>query len=245
MKREEKSALKFLRNRFGKEPTYEPLGKDTTPDFSIGGTAFEVRRLNQRFFRADGSNEGLEQIDIRLSVAVRRELGKIEFLDEAGSFWWGLKFRRPLAGRVRDIARQLAREALRHYAEGSRERREITVGSVTLDLMPADEPKGRAFVAGFRVDRDSGGFLGEIYPASILAALQEKIAQTAKVAGLFNHWALILVDFIFGDMVDMVTQNDIGRMNFDLEHFDSVAVIGPDGTLTLEWPENSLRACES
>ncbi len=242
MKREEESALKFLRNRFGKEPTYEPLGKDTTPDFSIGGTAFEVRRLNQRFFRADGSNEGLEQIDIRLSVAVRRELGKIEFLDEAGSFWWGLKFRRPLSGQARDIARQLAQAARQHYAEGSGERREISVGNATLDLMPADEPKGSAFVSAFRLDRDSGGFLGEIYPRSILAALEEKIAKTATVARFFDHWVLILVDFILADMVE---PGDIGRMDFSLEHFTSVVVIGADGSSTLEWPENSLRACES
>jgi hypothetical protein len=53
MKPEERIASEFLTKHFGKVPTYEPLGQSIPPDFSIGGTAFEVRRLNQRFFRED------------------------------------------------------------------------------------------------------------------------------------------------------------------------------------------------
>ncbi|MGA3294268.1 MAG: hypothetical protein ABSE45_09850 [Candidatus Acidiferrales bacterium] len=242
MKREEQSARKFLAVRFGTEPTYEPLGKYKPPDFSIGRTAFEVRRLNQRFFRADGSNEGLEQVLIPLSRAVDSALARIRFSDEHGSFWWSLDFSRPLSGEPGDIARQLAKAARGHYAEGSRELKEIAIGDVTLELRPADKPRGKAFVMGARVDGDSGGFVGDIYPKSIRLALEEKIVKTAKVAKMFDHWGLILVDFIFAEIV---TPSDLGQMDLRLEHFDSVAVITPDGSLALEWPEDSLRRCET
>jgi hypothetical protein len=95
MKAEEQVASKFLKGRFGKQPTYEPLGKSTPPDFSIEGTAFEVRRLNQRFFNKDGTNEGLEQVDISLNLALHKELSKIPFSEQGGTIFWGSKFKRP------------------------------------------------------------------------------------------------------------------------------------------------------
>jgi hypothetical protein len=71
MKPEERIASEFLKKHFGRTPAYEPLGQSIPPDFSMDGTAFEVRRLNQRFLREDGTNEGLEQIDSLCSKVLR------------------------------------------------------------------------------------------------------------------------------------------------------------------------------
>jgi hypothetical protein len=142
MKPEERIASEFLTKHFGKMPTYEPLGPSTPPDFSIGGTAFEVRRLNQRFFHEDGTNEGLEQIDIPLNLALRRELSKIPFSPQGGTVFWGSRFRRPLTDERTNIVSQLGRAAREHYSAASREPKETAVGGVTLDLFPAGEPLG-------------------------------------------------------------------------------------------------------
>jgi hypothetical protein len=61
MKREEQVASEFLTTRFGKKPVYEPLGKSTPPDFSIDDTAFEVRRLNQRYINDSATKEVLSR----------------------------------------------------------------------------------------------------------------------------------------------------------------------------------------
>jgi len=238
MKPEEQSARKFLTEPFGKDPRYEPRGAGTPPDFCIDRAAFEVRRLNQRYFRKDGSNEGLEQTDYRLNLAVRNELAKIPLSNGRGSFFWILSFRRPLKNYGR-IAARLGRAARDHYFEGSRKRRVIEADGVALDLIPASNPQRNAFLSGGVVDDDSGGFVRDLYFSSIRLALEEKIAKTKGIAEQFDRWVLILVDFILPGLMD---PSDIGPVDFKLEHFSSVVVINPDGTLALEWPAGSLLA---
>lgn len=240
IKREEQIAREFIRNRFGQEPSYEPLGKGTTPDFSVGRTAFEVRRLNQRFIREDGSNEGLEELDFRLNLAIYKTLQTIPFTDDAGTFYWGLKFRRPNVNTPAQIAKRLVRLAYAHYREGSRKEISFTEDNVTLDLIPR-AASSKAFVSGYGGDDDSGGFLGEIYPTSIRLAVQDKIRQTKEIASKFDRWALVLIDAI----LCMPSPNDIGPLDFNLEHFDALVVLNPDGTLALEYPEGSLHKLQS
>jgi hypothetical protein len=242
MKREERVASEFLTKRFSKKPVYEPLGKSAPPDFSIDGTAFEVRRLNQRFFHEDGSNEGLEQVDFPLNRALFRELSQIPFSDRGGTIFWGLKFRRPLMGEMRSIVNQLGAATRDYYLEGSRKPREITAGSVTLDLFAASTPTGKALRMGYGGDDDSGGMFGDIYPISIGEALKDKIAKTKDIADRFNRWVLILVDEVLPGMME---PNDVGPLDLNLGHFNSVVIVNPfDATLELEYPDGSLKNCE-
>jgi hypothetical protein len=241
MKPEEQIANEFLKKYFNKEPTYEPLGNSTPPDFSIDGTAFEVRRLNQRYFHEDGTNEGLEQTDIRLNLALHRELSKISFSERGGTIWWGSRFRRPLAREMRSIVNQLAAAAREYYLEGSREQREVTVGGVTLDLIPENEPHGKAMIQGYRGDNDSGGEFEDIYPTSIRLALEEKITKTKDIVDKFDRWALILVDDILPTMME---PSDLGPLDLNLGHFRSLVIINPDACLALEFPDGSLKLYE-
>jgi hypothetical protein len=241
MKSEERVASEFLTKRFAKEPLYEPLGKNTPPDFSIGGTAFEVRRLNQRFFREDGTNEGLEQVDIRLRRALHGELSKIPFSQQGGTIFWGLKFGRPLKADLKSIVSDLAADARQYYSDGSRKPREITARGVALDLFAATVPTGKAFRMGYTVDEDSGGMLGDIYPASMQLALKNKIEKTKEIASRFDRWVLILVDDVLPEMME---PNDVGPLDLDLCHFRSVAIINPGGSLALEYPDGSLKLHE-
>jgi hypothetical protein len=238
VKKEEQLAAEFLRKRFGDDPLYEPLGNGTPPDFSIDGTACEVRRLNQRYIDEGGANEGLEQIDIPLNLALQRKLSEIPFSAKGGSMFWGSKFKRPLEGRMGRIVAQLAQAAREHYEEGSRKSKEISVGGVTLDLIAYSTSAGKAFIMGYTVDDDSGGMLGDIYPTSIRLALEEKIAKTKSVADKFDRWILILVDNVLPGMME---PNDIGPLDLNLHHFNCVAILNPDSSLALEYPAGSLK----
>jgi hypothetical protein len=240
MKPEEGIASEFLTKHFGKMPTYEPLGQSTPPDFSIGGTAFEVRRLNQRFFHEDGTNEGLEQIDIPLNVALRKELSRIPFSAQGGTVLWGSRFRRPLTD-MTNIVNQLARAARQYYSGASREPKEIVIGGVTLDLFPAGEPLGKAMILGYRGDEDSGGIFSDIYPTSIRLALQDKINKTKGIVDKFERWVLVLVDEILPTMME---PSDLGPLHMNLGHFRSVVIINPDASLALEYPEGFLKLHE-
>lgn len=241
MKPEEQVASAFLGNYFKREPRYEPLGKSTPPDFSIGGTAFEVRRLNQRYFREDGTNEGLEQVDIPLNLALHRELSKVPFSKEGGTIFWGSKFKRPLSTDVKQIVKQLATAAREYYLEGSRRPKEIAVGGVVLDLFAASTPIGKALRMGYTGDDDSGGMLGDIYPASIRLALEDKLAKTKDIAGRFDRWVLVLVDYVLPGIME---PNDIGPLDLNLRHFRSMVIINPDASLALEYPDGSLKLHE-
>jgi hypothetical protein len=241
VKREEQVAAEFLKKRFAKNPVYEPLGDSTPPDFSIGGTAFEVRRLNQRYVDESGASEGLEQVDIPLNLALHRELSQIPFSDEGSSFFWGSKFSRPLQGKIGRIVSQLAQAAREHYEQGSRKPKEITVGGVTLDLIPSSTSTGKAFLMGYTSDSDSGGMLADIYPLSVRLAVEEKISKTEHIADKFDRWILVLVDDVLPGMIE---PNDIGPLDMRLGHFRSLVIINPDASLALECPDRSLKLHE-
>jgi hypothetical protein len=161
MKREEAIAKVFLEERFRKEPTYEPLGRNTPPDFFIEGTAFEVRRLNQIHID-NGIAEPLDRAEYSLKTAVRGELSRIPFSSDVGSFFWGLKFERPLRSAVGKIAREIAREARVHYLNRSRAKQTFTAHGVEVELIPASNSHGKAFLLGYTVDGDSGGWVNEV-----------------------------------------------------------------------------------
>ena len=241
MRPEEEVARKFLEVRFGIDPTYEPLGDSTPPDFCINRTAFEIRRLNQHYVHEDGTPEALEQIEYRLHGAVHGELNKIPFSTEKGSYFWGLDFERPLLDEPGKIARKLASRSRSHYSAGVRERKVIVAGSVRLELMPSGDVHGKAFEWGYRADGDSGGFIGGIYSTNVRLALEDKISKTKRVAERFERWVLVLVDSI---LPDIMKPSDIGELNLDLQHFNSIAIINPNGSFVTEFPVNSLNGLE-
>jgi hypothetical protein len=238
MKNEEKLAEVFLIKQFREKPIYEPLRKGAAPDFCIGRTAFEVRRLNQHYFHNDGRAEGLEQVSYSLNRAIYRELDKIPRSPGVGSFFWGLKFSRPLSASVRKIAKEIGKKASCHYSNGSRAKLTLAAHGVIVEFIPATNSFEKAFLLGYDADEDSGGFVGEIYLRGIQLALEDKINKTRAIAAQFDWWVLVLVDSI---MPGTSWIEDVGIITLDLKHFNSIVVINPDGSLALEWPNASLK----
>lgn len=235
MKPEEKIAELFLVRRFGIAPVYEPLGRSRPPDFSIDGTAFEVRRLNQQFSAKDGVSEGLEEVSFPLEGAVRSELDQIPFSSEVGSLFYILSYERPLFSSVSKIAKEIARRAHASYLAGLKET--IRVETVTLELISAKNSHEKAFLSGMISDWDSAGWVGEIYVKGIELALHEKASKTRHITHSFGSWILVPVDSIIPETNWLA---DIGLPKFDLQHFSSVVVLAPDGSVSFEWPSDSL-----
>lgn len=238
MKDEERTAKAFLSARFSKTPAFEPLGTNLPPDFSIGDTAFEVRRLNQRYLADDGSNAGLEKVDIGLNLALHREFSKIPFSETSGTFFWGSRYRRPLAQPIHRIVKEIADQVRRYYVTGSRQPKEIASYGLTIDLIASETTTTDAFCPGYRSDENSGGCLGDIYSVGIKFALKEKIAKTAKIATRFRRWVLVLVDDILSGIVE---PGDIPAIELSFDHFDSISVIDWFGNLVWECPPRSLK----
>jgi hypothetical protein len=239
MKREEQIANTFLKEYFGKLPIYEPLGKSVPPDFGIGTTAFEVRRLNQQFFSEDGTAEGLEQVEFKLMKAIRGELAKIPLSPAVGSYFGGVHYERPLNAGVGEIAREVAKEAFAHYSIGPKATKVITSHGVTVQLGPLNNSYRSAFISGYQIDEDSDGMFSEIYLDSIEVALEDKINKTQNIKAQFSNWVLVLVDFI---LPETLWTAEVGPITLNMGHFKSVVVINPDGTVAMEWPDSSLRS---
>lgn len=235
MKAEEQIAETFLMKCFGEKPIFEPLGYRKAPDFCIGPSAFEVRRLNQQYSGRDGSkSEGLEQASYALLEAVDGELSKIEFLGSEQCFFWSLRFKRPLPDAPGKIARKLASAIRYQYRVGTADEG-FEWGNVRLDLIATASKSVQPFIkTGFQ-DRDSCGWTASIYGDSIGFALKDKIERTRKIAGQFERWTLILVDYIPGG--GLLPEYFAPR---GLEHFSRVVVISRQAVMQLDWPISSF-----
>lgn len=238
MKREEEIVRLFLVGTFGTEPIYEPLGKSTPPDFAIGKTAFEVRRLNQGFVDESGNVQGLEEVDYRLRRALKMELDKIPVLPEQDSFHLTADFERPLR-QVGEIAREIAGEARLHYSAGLRKTVTFRVGGVSVTLRAATNSHEKACVSVSASDLNTAGMVRVIYTEAIQNALNDKIVKTKDIVNRFDKWILVLVDRV---LPEISWVNDLGILTLDLQHFSTIIVIDESQTLILEWPENSLHA---
>ena len=233
MKSEECAAKIFLAARYGSDPIYEPLGPGKPPDFSVDKNAYEVRRLNERH-TASPSVEGLEQIAISLSRAVREQLGQIPFSSEKGSWVWSVRFRRPLAKSCWVIAKEIGRQATGFYSSGGRNRHTVEAHGVAVELIPVKADLGKAFVQVLEVDDDSGGPVSQIYTDGIRLALAEKIKKTRAITVRFQGWGLILVDYI---LPGLPLRDELASLAFDLQHFNTITIINPDGSFAMEWPD--------
>jgi hypothetical protein len=238
MKYEELVVRDFLVRRFQREPLREPLGTSTAPDFAIGKTAFEVRRLNQQYVNPDGSVEGLEKVDFSLTRALVSELDKIDFRRDTGSFFVTVSFLRPLHSKVGKIARVLAREARSYYSTGSRNQKAISTTGVRLQLVPSTVPRDQAFIVVPLSDDDSGGLIDPMYRDNIQFALKEKIDKTKEIATRYEQWVLVLVDFI---MPGYSWMNDVGLIELQLGHFQCVVVVDQNGVELMQLPRRSLE----
>jgi hypothetical protein len=102
MKPEEIVAEKYLRRTYGENLTYEPLGGNTSPDFSINDIyAVEVRRLNQQFF--DGEDiEGLENLSSNIYKPFIEVLNKFNSQYLGKSYAVDIEFKRPFTKNMKE-----------------------------------------------------------------------------------------------------------------------------------------------
>lgn len=241
MKKEEKSAQIFLKNYFKKEPIYEPIQKSSPPDFCIDNIAFEVRRLNQNYVYENGNIEGLEQLTYALGK-VYNELKQVPFLPKRGSFWWKIKYARPLPVKVHKIVKDLIKQVCNYYSSNELIAcKNFASYGVTIELTPTGKLYKEAFLSTIEIDNDSDGLIRDLYRDNIQIALKDKIEKTKNIKDKFAYWVLVLVDAITPGIAWV---DEMKVINFKIQHFTSIVIINQNGIYLMEWPDNSLNTLQ-
>jgi hypothetical protein len=201
-------AKKFLVHRGHSRVTFEPGGRDTTPDFLVDEqVAVEVRRLNQSFESSDGRVEGLEQQQSWfLCIHFRRSV------DDWENVWKSL---RP---KLRDELKIFMNRPVRSECEIRLSR------SLKISIHPASWPHPTFFVM-------AGGVRGSVWVLpemvkNIQLCIVEKAGNITRSKYKDKEWWLILIDRT-GLVFDEDDYSDVCKM-MSLRHtFKRVIIINP------------------
>jgi len=193
-KEDEQIAADFLRRRVHPNVEFEPLGRDTNPDFLVDTRiAVEVRRLNQNFRSDDGEIEGLEKQWLGLSNWTK--LSKIVTSFPAplnGQSWFlSIYFRRPIDWK---LLLPKIRRALKDFInQPARSAYNISLSpNFRISLHPAERVLETFFRYGMAVDYDRGGWV----VAEVLKNIHLCIDEKARVIDrhIYKEWWLLLID---------------------------------------------------
>ncbi|MBE3120492.1 MAG: hypothetical protein IMZ50_17285 [Candidatus Atribacteria bacterium] len=195
MKFEEQVVFEYLQKVGYQNVFYEP-GGNIPPDFCVDREiGVEVRRLSQLHFSA-GRYKSLEEDRIKIIRSIRDVLKEFDQESPGVSYRVIPEYSRPL-GSLRLIRREL-RAKLKDVLLGRIPiPREIALSrNVNIRVAKAALPDKRQFSVLFEVDEDSGGSVTEIYVTDIAQCLNEKLRKVSPYWRNYNHWWLVLVDFI-------------------------------------------------
>lgn len=176
---------------------YEPNGRDTAPDFLVGGRVrVEVRRLNQTQQKPSGRNRGLEEDAIPLQGKMLSFLKSLGPPASSGSWFVSYSFRRPLA-RWGNLGPVLKRElvAFRECKSPRPAKIKITK-TFELDIFPATNAHPHFFVLAGFLDKDSGGWVLHEVGENLKVCIEEKTRKLSGVLPMYEEWWLIFVDHI-------------------------------------------------
>jgi hypothetical protein len=206
MNREERVAERFLTNTTNKRPVYEPRGESTFPDFAIGTTAIEVRRLNVNY-EINGKIIGAGNSAISLKRALKREIENIVGDPKIGTMRIYVAYRRPI-GRIAKLMRE-ARATLRSaYSENHHQYMEFPISDNVILQCHMVPYEGRAYVFRGIYDLDYDPNLKSTYESNIKVAIEDKEDKALACPEKYRHYWLILVDEIHiasRSMLDSIT----------------------------------------
>jgi hypothetical protein len=224
-------AKKFLVHRGHSRVTFEPGGRDTTPDFLVDEqVAVEVRRLNQSFESSDGRVEGLEQQQRGILTNLRKLALSLKGPSsvQAESWFLCIHFRRSIDDweNVWKSLRPKLRDELKIFMKRPvRSECEIRLSrSLKISIHPASWPHPTFFVMAGSV-RGSVWVLPEMVK-NIQLCIVEKVGNITRSKYKDKEWWLILIDRT-GLVFDEDDYNDVCKM-MSLRHtFKRVIIINP------------------
>lgn len=193
MNEDEKIAESFLNKNYN-NIVYEPDG-NIPPDFSQNGSAtgIEVRRLNQRY-REDNQMRGLEQDSISLIKSINSILENIPITNN--KYWLQVKYKRPL-GNNKDVKKGLNNFITAFEKNGENYPFEQMVASnVFIKVIAKANNTAQKYSLGGFIDRDSGGWVVDMYIQEIKECMDEKEKKINPYISKYSQWWLILVDHL-------------------------------------------------
>jgi len=195
MKKEEKIAHKFLTGLGYRNVNYEPDG-NIPPDFSINDEiGVEVRRISQLYF-SKGSAKSLEEDEIPLIQAINSCLERFDEDTIANSYWIVPKFKRPL-DTIRIVKRNLSKVLTNFLSGNLTVKYDVLVAkNFWISIAKRARPSGQRFRIGFEVDDDNGGWVKDIYNATVNQCVSEKRHKIQPFLNKYRKWWLIFVDYI-------------------------------------------------
>jgi hypothetical protein len=199
MNHDELRAMDYLRSLQLGNVVYEPEGKTTPPDFSIGTSiAIEVRRLNQNYKLA-GKLRGLEEdripITQRFSELVAAFEPPLQSKGHIGSWFVFFNIRRRPIESWKVLARN-TREALTSFCLSDCSMRTFTVTpNFEINLEPAEARHDTSFLLGGFSDFDQNGFVLPKLLENITLCLDAKSEVFNRLEHYQERW-LLLVDYI-------------------------------------------------
>jgi hypothetical protein len=205
MNQEEKWVEEYLLYRGFTNIKFEPDG-NVPPDFRIDGNiAIEVRRLNENYESKPGSWQGVEELAIsrwKRMEALFEELGP----PTDGVSWYVFyNFQRPqLRGDWEAVLRQELEALQSTSVTDGRKVIEIDRHFV-LTLQGKSTPGRLRFLLGAENDLDAdGGLVIEELKKNVTICIDDKTPKIAPYRAKYPEWWLILVDFIFGGVSEIV-----------------------------------------
>jgi hypothetical protein len=225
MKAEEQVAKNYLDGLRVGAVSFEPDG-NIPPDFSLGSrSGVEVRKLNQQHF-GETVPKGLEELAIPLWKMLAEEIPKFDTHYRGRSYWVGVEFGRPFQESRVETAKALRLSLKDFLRRGGRAPAELAVSdNLKLIICPASPVRPRVFRLGGGMDWDSGGGLIPMYVDNISYCIEEKSQKIAAYADRYEHWWLLLVDFL-GWGLDGRDESELRAGIITLGRFDRVIVIG-------------------
>ncbi len=221
------------------EITYEPLGRDTAPDFSIGSEiAVEVMRLT-KYSMTDGSPIALESAAIPIERRMRQYLHtyvpSFSTAPDQPSWFVGFSFRRPLP-RWEMVLPSLTAALLQFGRDGCSPRRYRLSPNLSITVTPSSRRAESFFRLGGWCDQDATGWVVSQLSESAAISLERKAAILDSILGFSERWLLL---------IDYVTAGNWDSFEIDPNGWDRVILASPGEVIQSYEPPRKLSRGEA
>jgi hypothetical protein len=227
MNTDEKIAFDFLKEHFGKVPTFEPNG-NVPPDFSYGNLGIEVRRLNENYYDKDtGKAEGLEIVYHNIHKILLDVLPSFDDRYSGNSYFTNIKYQHPLKLQYKSFKNGL-KLGLKDFLDSEiKTPHQFKINdTISIQIIKGTSKRNKVFRNGIISDWNGGRLLIPMITENITYCISEKSEKIETYKGNYSEWWLLLVDHLIifcskEDKKDLLDE-DIGVGNFD-----KVIIINP------------------
>jgi len=229
MKKEELIAKNYLLSigYVENEIKYEPLGRNTTPDFSIKDKiAVEVRRLNKNInINGKSEPEPIENLNFKILPNIYKILNDFPNDNYHHSAYVCITYSRPL-DTSEELYNQIKSVLISHREFIDEEKIYSINDNFKIKIFPASIKYDKLYILGFQNDLNTSGFTVYDMYENIKLVISKKEKKIIKHYDKFEEWWLILIDDIgWGLYCDVF--NNQQQFHFPKNIFGKILIIPP------------------